>query len=101
MKDRNVVIAEVTRVRSFYLTLVSIIQSLTLGYLLNKYFEILARGEMTVILTIHSLCSLIAIILIWHEYAVGADSIKWRVDFIDSETSEKITFVSLSFASSV
>src|ERR1019366_3193443 len=49
--------------RSFYLTLISMIQSLAFGYLLT---------------------TILVILLVWHEYAIGTMLYVWLIDFWDS-----------------
>lgn len=72
---------------SIYLTLVSIIQSLALGYLLSslkdsQQFWTLNSESLIAWLQIAAMCQII--FLIWHEYVVGVISFQWVLGISDS-----------------
>jgi hypothetical protein len=70
---------------SFYLTLVSIMQSLALGYLLQTLGStLIANGGLPWNMIFQSLTVLICIVLVWHEYAIGTVVYWWRLDIMDS-----------------
>jgi hypothetical protein len=69
----------------FYLTLVSIMQSLALGYLLQTVGnELLTNGFLHWNMVLQSVVVLFFIILVWHEYAIGTIAYRWRLDMFDS-----------------
>jgi uncharacterized membrane protein YidH (DUF202 family) len=80
MKDERIVDSS----GAFYLTLVSIIQSLTFGYFLQKVDAALEADGLSWLLVLRSVAVLFAIILVWHEYAMGATVYRWRLDMFDS-----------------
>jgi hypothetical protein len=67
--------------RSFYLTLISMIQSLALGYLLT-ILDLGAMRQTTYVLQV--IATFTAIVLVWHEYAVGTVLYVWVIDLLDS-----------------
>lgn len=67
--------------RSFYLTLISMIQSLALGYLLTQ-LELKETPTVTYVLQV--ITTLTAIVVVWHEYAIGATLYTWIIDLWDS-----------------
>lgn len=69
----------------FYLTLVSIMQSLALGYLLQVVgTEIAMHGIPRLNVILQSLVALVAIIMVWHEYAMGTLIYRWVLGVFDS-----------------
>ncbi len=69
----------------FYLTLVSIMQSLALGYLLQLLGDqLLARGALPLNMVFQAVTALLAIILVWHQYAIGTIVYRWKLDIFDS-----------------
>lgn len=69
---------------SFYLTLASIIQSLALAFLLQQVFGEIGRDWPPLAYWLQSAVSFVIIVLVWHEYAMGAAAYSWMVDLIDS-----------------
>lgn len=69
---------------SFYLTLASIIQSLALAFLLEHVFDAVASGATSLGFWLRSATLFLIIILIWHEYAIGAATYFWMIDLLDS-----------------
>ena len=67
--------------RAFYLTLISMIQSLAFGYLL-------ATLDLTVMPTgtqMLQICTtFVLIVVVWHEYAVSTMMFVWLIDLWDS-----------------
>jgi hypothetical protein len=69
----------------FYLTLVSIMQSLAFGYLLQVLgSELTTRGMLSLNISLQALTMLLILILVWHEYAIGTIAYAWKLDFFDS-----------------
>lgn len=69
----------------FYLTLVSIMQGLALGYLLQVVAsEVTSQGSISPLTTCQSIASLMVIIIVWHEYAIGTVLFRWKLDVLDS-----------------
>lgn len=69
----------------FYLTLVSIMQGLALGYLLQVLTaEVTSLGYLTLLTTFQALTSLVIIVIVWHEYAIGTILFRWKLDLLDS-----------------
>lgn len=69
----------------FYLTLMSIMQGLALGYLLQVVAaEVTSRGSISILTTFQAIASLLIIIIVWHEYAIGTVLFRWKLDFLDS-----------------
>jgi hypothetical protein len=69
----------------FYLTLVSIVQSLILGYLFQvMWVEIIGPDDFSFNTLLQAGTSLLGIILVWHIYAVGAAAYSWKLDIWDS-----------------
>ena len=69
----------------FYLTLVSIMQSLALGYLLQVLgAELVAKGTLPPNLVFQAVTSLLTVILVWHQYAIGTVAYRWKLDIFDS-----------------
>jgi hypothetical protein len=69
----------------FYLTLVSIMQSLALGYLLQVLGgELVAKGTVPLDMVFQGVASLLTIILVWHQYAIGTVAYRWKLDIFDS-----------------
>ena len=67
--------------RSFYLTLISMIQSLAFGYLLTT---ISMKDLLTPAYCLQVLSTFLVILLVWHEYAIGTMLYVWLIDFWDS-----------------
>jgi len=67
--------------RSFYLTLISMIQSLAFGYLLTT---ISVKDLLTPTYALQVLGTFLVILMVWHEYAVGTMLFMWLIDFWDS-----------------
>jgi hypothetical protein len=67
--------------RSFYLTLISMLQSLAFGYLLTT---ISLKDLLTPSYGLQVLSTFLVILLVWHEYAIGTMLFAWLVDFWDS-----------------
>ena len=73
--------------RDFYLTLISIIQSLVLGLLLTGVFKQLSMDLSHLPgwgYFLRALASFLLAILVWHEYAIGAATDQWAPGFLDS-----------------
>src|SRR5258706_1042313 len=72
----------------FYLTLVSIMQSLAFGYLLQIVgSELTTNGKIGLNMVLQASTILLAIVLVWHEYAIGTvayEGRSWRLDIFDS-----------------
>ena len=68
----------------FYLSLVSIMQSLALGYLLQLFSEKCSKNALSPTLFFQGASSLAAIILVWHQYAIGTVNYRWRLGMQDS-----------------
>ncbi len=69
----------------FYLTLVSIMQSLAFGYLLQVLgAELITKGALSLNMLFQAATTLLAIILVWHEYAIGTIAYTWKLDLWDS-----------------
>jgi hypothetical protein len=69
----------------FYLTLVSIVQSLALGFLLQLLdAELIAKGTLSLNISFQAITVFLGIILVWHEYAIGTIAYTWKLDIIDS-----------------
>lgn len=70
---------------AFYLTLVSIMQGLALGYLLQVIAsEVLGTGSLTILSAVQAIACLAVMIIVWHEYAIGVVLFRWRLDMVDS-----------------
>ena len=67
--------------RSFYLTLISMIQSLAFGYLLTT---ISLKDLSTPSYFLQVAGTFLVILLVWHEYAIGTMLFVWLIDFWDS-----------------
>lgn len=68
-----------------YLTLVSIIASLTFGYLLNGFDLTKIRGDqLGITYCLQTFVSFFAIIIFWHEYAMSTVYFKWSLGYFDS-----------------
>jgi hypothetical protein len=69
----------------FYLTLVSIMQSLAFGYLLQVLgTELTTKGSLSANMLFQATTMLLILILVWHEYAIGTIAYTWKLDFWDS-----------------
>ena len=69
----------------FYLTLVSIMQGLALGYLLQVVAaELTTSGTISVLTAVQFIACLTLLIIVWHEYAMGTVFFRWRLDMADS-----------------
>ena len=69
----------------FYLTLVSVMQSLALGFLLQSAgATLLSAGRLPWGLLLQSATVLLALVLVWHQYAFGTVAFRWRLDLFDS-----------------
>jgi hypothetical protein len=69
----------------FYLTLVSIMQGLALGYLLQVVAaEVTSKGSISPLTACQATASLSIIIIVWHEYAIGTVLFRWKLDILDS-----------------
>ena len=69
---------------AFYLTLVSIIQSLALGYLLSGIKPARLFADTGLLYGLMCLATLQIVILTWHEYAVGSICFRTVLDYFDS-----------------
>jgi hypothetical protein len=74
-----------TDLSAFYLTLVSIIQSLAFTYLLGRLETLLSNpATRTANTGLQAIMAFLAIVLVWHQYAMGAIFFKWTLDIWDS-----------------
>jgi len=70
---------------TFYLTLISIIASLALGYLLSMLtLERLFGSAADIVYWLQATATLQMIFLMWHEYVMGTIFFKWVIGHIDS-----------------
>lgn len=68
-----------------YLTLISMMQSLALGYLLQLLgAELIAKGTLPLNMVFQATTALLVIILVWHQYAMGVIQYSWKLDIFDS-----------------
>gem|GEM_PF-5942731 len=69
----------------FYLTLVSIMQGLALGFLLQTMAtELATTGGLSILSLVQFVACLAVLIIVWHEYAIGVVLFRWRLDMADS-----------------
>ena len=60
-------------------------QGLALGYLLQVVSaEVTSRGSISPLTMFQALASLLIIIIVWHEYAIGTVLFRWKLDLLDS-----------------
>jgi hypothetical protein len=71
---------------TFYLTLVSIICSLALGYYCStlEFGHVAERGFKGLIYLCKALATFQMILLLWHEYVMGTIFFRWVVGYLDS-----------------
>jgi hypothetical protein len=70
---------------SFYLTLISVIVSLAVGFLLSKVeIDLLIGPDWSLVYWMQVLSTFVFIVLIWHEYAIGAMFYVWIIGIADS-----------------
>ena len=70
---------------AFYLTLVSISQSLAFGYLLLSFRDLLMNNVFSIWLSfLAGIATFMLIVLVWYEYAMGTLCFKWILGYWDS-----------------
>jgi hypothetical protein len=86
----------------FYLTLVSIMQSLALGYLLQLVGgQLISSGRISALVLFQSITSLTAIVLVWHQYAMGTIAYSWKLGMRDSTIPFIIGITEYSMVSAI
>lgn len=69
---------------SYYMTLISVIQATTLGYLLLILSNVLTRKTFNISHSLPLFLSFLVIIEIWYEYVMGSASLRWVPHMLDS-----------------
>lgn len=67
-----------------YLTLISILQSVMIGYLVTLFFQERSMGFFNSGLICRFFATAIGIIIIWNEYRMGSTVLKWIPDIADA-----------------
>ena len=69
---------------SYYMTLISIIQATSLGYLLVSFTSQYNKETLVSLQTITSIITFFLIIVVWNEYMMGSATIRWIPSLWDS-----------------